>query len=264
MQDELGQYDYGARFYDPVVGRFIIVDPKSEEARIYSVYSYAINNPVRFIDIYGEGPGDRVKAARKMTGADYKQETGLYRTGSSSGPLQFKDCSEFVNRVLYADGITSRVLDQNTSAMKTFFKDKSKFIHSKDPQAGDIALWNGHVGIVGSVKNGKIKLIHARGRGKQSKESSVYLEPSAYRDSEFYGYYRPVKETADGKIDNENHQTENKNVEKSEAPQKSKSKNNTTIDFEDYLFWKYISEKTEEQINEHMKLRMEIKPKTSN
>lgn len=139
QKDLNDQYDYGARFYDPVIGRFGSVDPKSEEARLYSVYSYAIDNPVRFIDINGEGPGDRVKAARQMTGAPYKQETGSLRTSFSTEALRCKDCSEFINRVMAADGITSRVSAQNTADLKTFLSDDDKFDHSSKPQVGDIA-----------------------------------------------------------------------------------------------------------------------------
>jgi len=50
----LDWYDYGARFYDPSLGRFHCLDAFAEEFNSWSPYHYANNNPILNIDINGD------------------------------------------------------------------------------------------------------------------------------------------------------------------------------------------------------------------
>ena len=55
-----GMYDYGARFYDPSLGRFHTIDNSSENYYSFTPYNYVGNNPIKRVDPDGNDWWDAV------------------------------------------------------------------------------------------------------------------------------------------------------------------------------------------------------------
>ncbi|OAV43913.1 hypothetical protein A3850_005135 [Lewinella sp. 4G2] len=56
ISDVTNLYDFGARHYDPSIGKWSSIDPLADSFAPLSPYNYSFNNPVFYIDPSGESP----------------------------------------------------------------------------------------------------------------------------------------------------------------------------------------------------------------
>mgnify|MGYP004576160197 FL=1 len=68
--------DHEARWYDPVVGRWMVTDPLQEKYSDFTIYGYCHNNPIVLIDT--DGMGDYYNKAGIWLGTDGKKDNRAY------------------------------------------------------------------------------------------------------------------------------------------------------------------------------------------
>ena len=109
----LNTYDYGARQYNPVTGRWDRIDPHCEDYKDVSPYVYCHNNPVMKIDL--DGKDDYYTSDGKFLGSNNKKTDYIY---ISDNYKQLKNGNNAIN-----SRVTLPESDISAKALSKIFTD---------------------------------------------------------------------------------------------------------------------------------------------
>jgi RHS repeat-associated protein len=124
---DLQWYDYGARFYDPELGRFHTLDAFAEKYFNFTPYQYGANNPVLYIDVNG----DSIVYKNESTQKYVEQFTSKTRINNKGKEVKNRSYNKQFAQIIKKLDESSTVYEFNDSYL------------SSDPTEGGAVTTNG-------------------------------------------------------------------------------------------------------------------------
>ena len=111
----LGLLDYGARMYDPAIGRWTAQDPLAEEMYNLSPYRFSLNDPINYVDPNGlfESRKDARKYRREhddVSGRISKNEDGSFSIINNNEGVIYTRTNQTESLVVDEEGVERAAL----------------------------------------------------------------------------------------------------------------------------------------------------------
>ncbi|MGH8583974.1 MAG: RHS repeat-associated core domain-containing protein [Gammaproteobacteria bacterium] len=129
-EPDLGISDFGARWYDPRIGRFLAIDPvgfSTNNPQGFNRYAYANNNPYRFVDPDGRIPLDTIWDFGNVV---YDVATGNWADAAiDAGAMFIPYVPAGISKLRHADDVAEAVGDAVQVAKRVAAEGKTVLGH---------------------------------------------------------------------------------------------------------------------------------------